>query len=105
MVLPDRPFELALHLAGTEFQGAVWQTLMRIPRGTTASYRWVAEQIGRPAATRAVGNAIGRNALAFLIPCHRVCRTDGSLGKYRWGVQRKAAILEWEQVAMAVGFS
>ncbi len=96
---PDRPFELALHLAGTEFQVSVWQTLRQIPLGTTVTYRWVAEQIGRPAATRAVGTAVGRNALAYLIPCHRVCRSDGSPGKYRWGIERKAAILDWERAA------
>ncbi len=93
----DGSFALALHLVGTEFQILVWRTLMTIPRGTTVSYRDVAQLIGRPAATRAVANAIGRNTLAVLIPCHRVRRMDGNIGKYRWGVQRKQAILDSEQ--------
>jgi len=93
----DGSFELALHLMGTEFQILVWRALMKIPGGTTVSYRDVAQLIGRPTATRAVANAIGRNTLAVLIPCHRVRRTDGSLGKYRWGAKRKQAILDSEQ--------
>lgn len=95
----SRSFELALHLIGTEFQILVWRTLMKIPRGTTVSYRDVAQLMGRPTATRAVANAIGRNTLAVLIPCHRVRRTDGGLGKYRWGADRKQAILDWEQTS------
>jgi len=100
----QEPSELAMHLSGTAFQVSVWRMLMRIPRGTTVSYGWVAEQIGRPAAVRAVANAVARNALAYLVPCHRVCPADGSLGQYRWGTDRKAAILEWERLAAVVGF-
>jgi AraC family transcriptional regulator of adaptative response/methylated-DNA-[protein]-cysteine methyltransferase len=86
-----------LHPIGTEFQLSVWQALQRIPIGKTTTYAQIAESIGRSKAVRAVGTAIGANPIAFLIPCHRVIRTDGSLGGYRWGLECKVKILEWEK--------
>jgi AraC family transcriptional regulator of adaptative response/methylated-DNA-[protein]-cysteine methyltransferase len=91
--------EITLHLRGTPFEIKVWESLLRIPSGRVASYGDVARAVGRPAATRAVGTAVGRNAVAFLIPCHRVIRSDGALGGYRWGGARKAAMLGWELAA------
>ncbi len=89
---PDVP----LDLRGTEFQRAVWQALLEIPAGSTASYTDVARRIGLPKAARAVAQACAANNLAVLIPCHRVVRSDGALSGYRWGVERKRALLERE---------
>lgn len=83
-------------LAGTPFQTKVWEALLRIPPGRAASYAQVAAAVGRPQATRAVGTAVGENHVAFLIPCHRVLRSTGALGGYRWGMGRKRAMLAWE---------
>ena len=83
-------------LAGTPFQRKVWEALRRIPAGRTASYGQVAAAVGRPNAARAVGTAVGENPVAYLIPCHRVLRSTGALGGYRWGTGRKRAILAWE---------
>lgn len=91
-----RPVTLALDLDGSAFQMDVWTALRQIGRGETVSYRSLARRIGRPKATRAVANAVARNRIAVLVPCHRVIRSDGSLGKYRWGAERKAALLDWE---------
>lgn len=71
--------------------------LKAIPRGETRTYTQIASAIGRPKAVRAVASAIGRNEISFLVPCHRVIRSDGSMGGYRWGVDIKKALLEWEQ--------
>lgn len=87
---------LALLVKGTNFQLQVWRALLEIPFGYIKSYRDVAAEIGHPAAARAVGNAIGANPIACLIPCHRVIRESGTFGRYRWGENRKAAILGWE---------
>ena len=86
-----------LNPIGTEFQLSIWQALQRIPSGKTSTYALIAEAIGRPKAVRAVGTAIGANPIAFLIPCHRVIRTDGSLGGYRWGLECKKSMLAWEK--------
>ena len=80
----------------TEFQRDVYRAILRIPRGQTRTYQWVARQIGRPAAARAVGNALNRNTCAPRIPCHRIVRADGSLGGYASGVHRKVALLKQE---------
>jgi AraC family transcriptional regulator of adaptative response/methylated-DNA-[protein]-cysteine methyltransferase len=88
--------DLPLDIRGTAFQEQVWQALRTIPPGATATYAEIAERIGRPTATRAVANACGQNRIAVLIPCHRVVRTDGSAGGYRWGVDRKAALIQRE---------
>ncbi|OGW29680.1 MAG: 6-O-methylguanine DNA methyltransferase [Nitrospirae bacterium GWC2_57_13] len=87
---------LTLHLKGTNFQLKVWQALLNIPRGAVASYEDIARKIGRPGAVRAVANAVAHNPVAFLIPCHRVIRKTGAIGGYRWGSQRKKAMLTWE---------
>ena len=81
---------------GTPFQRRVWQTLLEIPRGETRSYRWVAEQIGRPEAARAVGQAVGANPLAIVVPCHRVVASDGGLGGYGGGLALKERLLRIE---------
>lgn len=81
---------------GTNFQVKVWEALLRIPPGRVASYEEIAARIDAPGAVRAVGNALARNPVAFLIPCHRVIRKTGAFGNYRWGAARKKAILAWE---------
>lgn len=88
--------QIKLHLKGTEFQLKVWETLLKIPEGRLATYGTVAEKIEKPNASRAVGTAIGSNPVAFLIPCHRVIQSNGSLGGYMWGPRRKAAMIGWE---------
>ncbi|MHB1278186.1 MAG: methylated-DNA--[protein]-cysteine S-methyltransferase [Bacteroidia bacterium] len=88
--------QLKLHLRGSEFQLKVWETLLSIPMGRLSSYGEIAEKIGDPKASRAVGTAIGSNPVAFLIPCHRVIQASGALGGYMWGKTRKAAIIGWE---------
>ena len=90
---PAVGLELPLDVRGTAFQRRVWEALRQIPAGRTASYREIAERIGAPKAVRAVAQACGANALAVAIPCHRVVRTDGGLSGYRWGVERKRALL------------
>ena len=84
---------LLLLLEGTNFQLKVWQALLKIPQGCVASYGYLAEKLGQPNASRAVGTAIGNNPISYLIPCHRVLRGDGGIGGYRWGIDRKMAIL------------
>jgi O-6-methylguanine DNA methyltransferase len=93
---PDIPVRTDLHLSGTDFQIAVWKSLYQIPRGATVSYQAVAAAVGRPRAVRAVANAVASNRLAYLVPCHRVVRSNGGLGGYRWGVALKSALLDWE---------
>lgn len=87
---------LNLLLRGTNFQIKVWEALLRIPEGTMVSYGDVANFIGQPKATQAVGNAIGKNSIGYIIPCHRVIRKTGIINQYRWGAPRKKAILGWE---------
>lgn len=94
-VVPEQ--SLALHVKGTKFQLQVWRALLSIPEGQVMTYGSVAEAIGRDRrASRAIGNAVGANPIGWLIPCHRVIRRSGLLGKYRWGAQRKMAMLGWE---------
>lgn len=88
--------KLRVLLKGTPFQVKVWEALLKIPSGCLAAYKDVAEQIGEPKATRAVGTAVGQNSIAYLIPCHRVIRDSGVVGNYKWGTTRKRAILAWE---------
>ncbi|MDF2772148.1 MAG: regulatory protein [Geminicoccaceae bacterium] len=87
------PTPLSLLVRGTNFQVRVWEALLRIPPGTVATYEDIAASIGHAGATRAVGTAIARNPVAYLIPCHRVIRKTGSFGAYHWGTARKVAIL------------
>jgi AraC family transcriptional regulator, regulatory protein of adaptative response / methylated-DNA-[protein]-cysteine methyltransferase len=94
---PSRGLGLPLHVRGTAFQLKVWEALRAIPPGETATYKEVAAKAGVPAAIRAVGSAIGSNKIAVAIPCHRVIRTGGALAGYRWGVERKAALLARER--------
>ncbi len=93
---PTGTMNLPLDIRGTAFQERVWQALLRIPAGTTASYAEVAALIGQPSAARAVAAACAANSLAVAIPCHRVVRNDGGLSGYRWGVARKQTLLERE---------
>ncbi|MFB4310243.1 methylated-DNA--[protein]-cysteine S-methyltransferase [Actinomadura sp. GTD37] len=94
-----RPGGLALDLRGlSEFEAAVLGAAARIPRGQTRPYAWVARQAGRPKAVRAVGSALGRNPVPLLIPCHRVTRSDGSLGDYVFGADAKERLLRAEDV-------
>jgi AraC family transcriptional regulator of adaptative response/methylated-DNA-[protein]-cysteine methyltransferase len=86
-----------LDIAATAFQWRVWEALTRIPAGETRSYRALAEELGTPKAARAIGNACGNNRLALIVPCHRVVREDGSLGGWRWGVERKRDLLARER--------
>jgi AraC family transcriptional regulator of adaptative response/methylated-DNA-[protein]-cysteine methyltransferase len=91
-----RPAPISLHVAGTNFQVSVWKALLQIAPAAVASYAQVAACIGRPNCARAVGQAVGANPVALLIPCHRVIRQSGQLGGYRWGETRKQAIQWWE---------
>ncbi|PLC49767.1 bifunctional DNA-binding transcriptional regulator/O6-methylguanine-DNA methyltransferase Ada [Pollutimonas subterranea] len=93
---PSIGLNLPLDVQGTAFQQRVWQALLEIPAGTTATYTEIALRIGMPTAIRAVASACGANRLAVAIPCHRVVRRDGSLSGYRWGVDRKRQLLERE---------
>lgn len=100
---PGQAREIPLDIRGTAFQERVWNALRDVPPGTTVSYAELAGQIGRPEAVRAVAQACAANKLAVAVPCHRVVRSDGSLSGYRWGVERKRAILEREAKALAEG--
>ncbi|OVZ59718.1 bifunctional transcriptional regulator/O6-methylguanine-DNA methyltransferase [Pigmentiphaga sp. NML080357] len=93
---PSLGLELPLDVRGTAFQERVWQALREIPPGSTATYADIAARIGMPKAVRAVAGACAANPLAVAIPCHRVVRSDGSLSGYRWGVERKRALLDRE---------
>ncbi|TDS60170.1 methylated-DNA--[protein]-cysteine S-methyltransferase [Myroides indicus] len=92
----DSLSKIRLHLKGTDFQLKVWESLLKIPMGRLSTYGNIAEQIGNPKASRAVGTAIGSNPVAFLIPCHRVIQSSGVFGGYMWGTTRKTAIIGWE---------
>lgn len=89
---------LSLHVAGTNYQIAVWRALLKIPPGSVASYCQVAKTLGDPRSARAVGNAIGANPVALLIPCHRVIQQSGALGGYRWGPSKKLMAQTWERM-------
>lgn len=96
---PGDGLSLPLDVRGTAFQQRVWRALQEIPSGATASYRDIATRIGAPKAVRAVAQACAANALAIAIPCHRVVRLDGDISGYRWGVERKRALLDREEAA------
>jgi AraC family transcriptional regulator of adaptative response/methylated-DNA-[protein]-cysteine methyltransferase len=93
---PDKPLELPLDIRGTDFQMRVWDALQKVPAGTTVSYTFLAEQIGAPNAVRAVAQACAANPLAVAIPCHRAVCASGDLAGYRWGIERKRALLDRE---------
>lgn len=86
-----------LDVAATAFQWRVWEALTRIPEGSTKSYSELARELGLPGGARAIGNACGNNRLALIVPCHRIVREDGSLGGWRWGVERKRDLLARER--------
>ena len=98
---PDHALDLPLDVRGTAFQAQVWRALRAIPPGRTASYAEIAAVLGRPRAVRAVAQACARNPVGLIVPCHRVVRSDGELGGYRFGVARKRALLERERAAAA----
>lgn len=87
---------LVLHVKGTNFQIQVWRALLNVPFGEITTYQGLAAAMGRPTAARAVGNALGRNPVGYLIPCHRVIRESGEFGGFRWGLERKTVLLGWE---------
>ena len=88
--------EIRLHLKGTDFQLKVWHTLLNVPAGGLTTYADLAEKSGHQGAWRAAGTAVGKNPVAFLIPCHRVIQSSGGIGSYHWGENRKKAIIGWE---------
>jgi AraC family transcriptional regulator, regulatory protein of adaptative response / methylated-DNA-[protein]-cysteine methyltransferase len=94
-----RPVRLVM--IGTDFEVRVWQTLLKIPMGRAVTYSDIARHLGQPTASRAVGSAVGRNPISFVVPCHRVLRGDGSLGGYHWGITRKRALIGWEMGHLA----
>lgn len=87
---------IKLHLKGTPFQLKVWEALLNIPTGNLITYGSIAQIIGSPKASRAVGSAVGDNPVAYIIPCHRVIQSSGVMGNYHWGSNRKAAMIGWE---------
>jgi AraC family transcriptional regulator of adaptative response/methylated-DNA-[protein]-cysteine methyltransferase len=91
---PERPVRIVL--IGTDFEVKVWETLLKIPCGKATTYQTVANHIGKPTASRAVGAAVGKNPISFVVPCHRVVGSGGALTGYHWGLPRKRAILGWE---------
>ena len=91
---PDQPLRVVF--IGTDFEIRVWETLLRIPMGKASTYSDIAAHLGKPQAARAVGTAVGRNPVSFVVPCHRVIGKSGSLCGYHWGLTRKRAILGWE---------
>jgi O-6-methylguanine DNA methyltransferase len=96
---PSEGLNLPLDIRGTPFQQRVWEALLRIPLGSIVTYGALANRIGEPGAVRAVANACAANAIALAIPCHRVVRSNGTLSGYRWGVERKRALLAKEALA------
>jgi len=98
---PEQNLDLPLDIRGTAFQARVWRALQKIPLGKTASYTEIAATLGQPKAVRAVAQACAANKLALVVPCHRVIRSDGELGGYRWGLERKRELLARERAAVA----
>jgi AraC family transcriptional regulator of adaptative response/methylated-DNA-[protein]-cysteine methyltransferase len=91
---PDQPLRVVL--IGTDFEVRVWETLLRIPMGHATTYSDIAGNLGKPKASRAVGAAVGKNPISFVVPCHRVIGKNGALTGYHWGITRKCAMLGWE---------
>jgi len=96
---PDQPLRIVF--IGTDFEIRVWETLLRIPFGRASTYSDIAAHLGKPQAARAVGTAVGKNPISFVVPCHRVLGKSGGLCGYHWGLTRKRAILGWEAGVMA----
>jgi O-6-methylguanine DNA methyltransferase len=101
-VIKGEPVPIMLH--GTPFQERVWEAVKAIPSGTVVSYSWIADRIGAPKAVRAVGTAIGQNPVTLAIPCHRVIRSNGNIGGYRWGLDIKEKILKGEGIFFKDGY-
>lgn len=99
----SQPGSLSVLLRGTNFQIKVWEALLRVPPGHVLSYGDLAELAGVPKAQRSVGTALAQNSIAVLVPCHRVIRETGEIGQYRWGAERKAALIAWEALAAEAG--
>jgi len=97
----DRFDMLPLDLRGSDFQIAVWEALMGIPKGQVCAYSDIARKIGRPLAARAVGSAVGENPVSLIVPCHRVVQASGGIGHYGWGVEIKRNLLLEENVSLA----
>ena len=91
---PEEPLRVVL--IGTDFQVRVWEGLLKIPVGSATTYSGLATEMNRPSAARAVGAAVGRNPISFVVPCHRVIGKSGELTGYHWGLTRKRAMLGWE---------
>ena len=91
---PDQPLRVVF--IGTDFEVRVWETLLGIPMGRATTYSDIARKLGRPTAARAIGAAVGRNPVSFVVPCHRVVGRSGDLCGYHWGLTRKRAMLGWE---------
>ena len=98
---PDRPLRIVM--IGSDFELRVWETLLKLPMGRATTYSDIAAHIGKPRAARAVGAAVGRNPISFVVPCHRVLGKGGGLGGYHWGLTRKRAILGWEAGVAGAG--
>jgi O-6-methylguanine DNA methyltransferase len=96
---------LRIVMIGTDFQVRVWEALLRIPLGAAKTYSDVARAIGKPSASRAVGAAVGRNPISFVVPCHRALGKSGQLTGYHWGITRKRAMLGWETGCLQAGTS
>jgi AraC family transcriptional regulator of adaptative response/methylated-DNA-[protein]-cysteine methyltransferase len=96
---PDEPVRVVL--IGTDFELRVWELLLKVPVGQATTYGAIARELGRPTASRAVGAAVGRNPVSFVVPCHRVVGTSGALTGYHWGLPRKRAMLGWEAGVVA----
>ena len=94
---PAKEKKIKLLLKGSKFQVKVWEALLKIPFGSVSTYKNIADTVGQPGAVRAVGSAVGANPVAFIIPCHRVIRSEGSIGEYHWGATRKKAMIGWEK--------
>jgi O-6-methylguanine DNA methyltransferase len=97
---PLHKHQFNLLLKGTQFQVKVWEALLKTPFGSVTTYQNIASVIGHSSASRAVGSAVGNNPIAFLIPCHRVIRSEGLIGQYHWGATRKSAIIGWEKAKL-----
>ena len=93
--------EIKIHLKGTDFQLKVWEALLKLPSASLVSYNSIAKLINKPTASRAVGTAIGKNPIAFIIPCHRVIKSTGELGGYKWNNTRKTALIGWEETKIS----
>ncbi len=96
----DRPQSIMLHVKGTNLQIRVWEALLSIPRSERVTYSQIAAAVEHPRAVRAVANAVGRNPISYIIPCHRVIRMSGALGGYRWGLPRKQVMQAWESAQL-----